>query len=627
MKNALIALVIFATGLFAGVTIDLSAIELGYHWILVAAIALVLMIIGGALVATITILVLRGFASARSATKITPKELAKEVNEVAWHLITRPQRISRRKIASLISITTSLATNFFALRLALTIATTAFVAVGGILGTVLLWRQITLLSAQNEKLERQTEIFDAEFSARRFSEILELNRLSSSIRTDMQNKQLVSDDLLVPSSPLHSKDCFPRAQKTETIDADTFIESSQELQLLRVAINNSLASTDRSSQRGQAHVGNVLATLMQTQIPIVLLKGASFEKANLEAFSFSQRRIEALKARHANLSQALVTDACIVQADLQNAQAQRTNFRGTTFFDVKFTGAELTGSNFRGGIFSTTMPSLSYGSKLSGVVLAATMGQVAVGGYRMVVPSADWQVGLDAYTDAFKPFDELQSKLLSNGSILDGWFSLLATPRDSHCAEAVKSFVVSTHDEAALLGQCTGAQLGVEIIRLYSRPSDGGSWARNNDFSGAVLHGAIFDEALLQSANFEGSQLQGASFRDAAVAGALSFKNADLSNADLRFGWTEGWGWMSKIDFTGTIMDGAIVDGVDFGHNSTLKKSALSKSCVCGDRLPKLNGEVIRAPTCSEPRDLLGLRCLDQHLPWRRPRKSVSPLY
>lgn len=132
-------------------------------------------------------------------------------------------------------------------------------------------------------------------------------------------------------------------------------------------------------------------------------------------------------------------------------------------------------------------------------------------------------------------------------------------------------YTLTTHDHEDLQGQD------------LENTSFAGAHARDADFSGSNLHGAILTKGVFQGARFVAANL-GNVLMDAA-----DFRNTDLRNADLR-----------EAIATGVRWDGARIKGADFS-DALLDPSAARQLCATAEGVNPETGASTRdslAPYC-----------------------------
>ena len=126
-------------------------------------------------------------------------------------------------------------------------------------------------------------------------------------------------------------------------------------------------------------------------------------------------------------------------------------------------------------------------------------------------------------------------------------------------------YTLTTHDREDFQGQD------------LENTSFAGAHARDADFSGSNLHGAILTKGVFQGARFVAANL-GNVLMDAA-----DFRNTDLRNADLR-----------EAIATGVRWDGARIKGADFS-DALLDASAARQLCATAEGINPRTGASTRA--------------------------------
>lgn len=102
-------------------------------------------------------------------------------------------------------------------------------------------------------------------------------------------------------------------------------------------------------------------------------------------------------------------------------------------------------------------------------------------------------------------------------------------------------------------------------------------------FKKTNLFGSSFNDSFFQGADFSNANLRGAQFRNVEMAGKISFREADLTNAQFNgdinfgdFGLTLKDDYVS-YDFTNAILDGLIVNKNFFELLANLKGTGLQE--------------------------------------------------
>ena len=132
-------------------------------------------------------------------------------------------------------------------------------------------------------------------------------------------------------------------------------------------------------------------------------------------------------------------------------------------------------------------------------------------------------------------------------------------------------YTLTTHDREDFQGQD------------LENTSFAGAHARDADFSGSNLHGAILTKGVFQGARFVAADLRNV------LMDAADFRNTDLRNADFR-----------EAIATGVRWEGARIKGADFS-DALLDLSAARQLCAVAEGVNPATGASTRsslAPYC-----------------------------
>ena len=132
-------------------------------------------------------------------------------------------------------------------------------------------------------------------------------------------------------------------------------------------------------------------------------------------------------------------------------------------------------------------------------------------------------------------------------------------------------YTLTTHDRGDFQGQD------------LENTSFAGAHARDADFSGSNLHGAILSKGVFQGARFVAANLSNV------LMDAADFRNADLRNADFR-----------EAIATGVRWEGVRIKGADFS-DALLDTSAARQLCATAEGIHPRTGVSTRdslAPYC-----------------------------
>lgn len=132
-------------------------------------------------------------------------------------------------------------------------------------------------------------------------------------------------------------------------------------------------------------------------------------------------------------------------------------------------------------------------------------------------------------------------------------------------------YTLTTHDRESFQG------------RDLENTSFAGAHARDADFSGSNLHGAILTKGVFQGASFVAANLSNV------LMDAADFRDADLRDADLREAIAPGVRWQ-----------GARISGADFS-DALLEVGAARQLCAMAEGINSRTGASTRdslAPYC-----------------------------
>lgn len=243
---------------------------------------------------------------------------------------------------------------------------TVFVAIGGLMGTILLYNQNQLLQSQNEKIESQNKKIDNQIQLDEASRRSSLNFLMANVldKIDQELKQQIdTNNLRQLSDPLIGR----IASLTQSFRPYKFLENgkltSRELSpekgsFLVALVNSELDSLTlqkiffKSSFRDSYLEGaNLLGThLVGIDLVSADLDRVDFTGANLSEANFTEADLRIANLRGANLIDATFTGADLTKVDFFEANLTRANLSFTNFDRVDLEGARLGGANLRGAI-------------------------------------------------------------------------------------------------------------------------------------------------------------------------------------------------------------------------------------------------------------------------------------
>ncbi len=304
------------------------------------------------------------------------------------------------------------------------------IALGGLAGTALVFRQTVLLGEQNKKLQEQISLLKQQ------NDKLDLQTITSEVsqRRSMLTAELFSLLQLISSNGAKPFDDGTAARVVSFTQAATPYFS------LEIEENSSgqrellLAKRPRSIERGQ-----LLSALVSTgaSVPTTALfasadlRGVNFQKRDLRSISlpgadlksgslvganFTEANLERANLKDANAVKTSFTSAKLRGADLRSANLQEANFNNATLRDANFYQAFLFGATLeRATIDGATFKSANLaGAKLNAVNNSSRSGGTFVigGGDDFGPPSAKPSLNMrdsilvDAdFTDAVFPDD------------------------------------------------------------------------------------------------------------------------------------------------------------------------------------------------------------------------------
>lgn len=232
------------------------------------------------------------------------------------------------------------------------IATTTIallIALGGLAGTALLFRQTLLLDDQNKKLEKQTNLLETQNktielqnesmifqvvtseSQRRSNLLIELYAIMASIGELADRSAIIR----VPR-PLEGRIVAfsESAQAYLTVEVDTYIDPQQNNDETKIKIKPSPRAF--SPERRQLVIG-LIASGIDT----------SHMKLNLSSTNLQESYIDHCIIRSSNISDSLfyrtsATNCDFTSSDLTNSSIRETSFDSSNFSYVDFNGSEFT---------------------------------------------------------------------------------------------------------------------------------------------------------------------------------------------------------------------------------------------------------------------------------------------
>lgn len=291
-----------------------------------------------------------------------------------------------------------------------------FVSLGGITGTILLMNQNELLQAQNEKIEKQTELATLQMSleeaSRRSTLIVLMSNILDKVDNEIEaqkkalgagnledNKYSLSQSLIGQIAALsHSFKPY------RFLDADTLIGkplSPERGQLLftltRLPLDSSIfneiyeSSNFNKADLGGANLSGAYlcgASLMEANLSFANLGGANLGRANLNradlyranlneavlyGTDFSYAILDGIELREVNLNGAILRGVEFRWVDLENVDLSNSNLSGADLSGLNLTETILRKADLSGADLSS--------ANLSGVDLSyAKFGAIDISG-------------------------------------------------------------------------------------------------------------------------------------------------------------------------------------------------------------------------------------------------------
>ena len=204
---------------------------------------------------------------------------------------------------------------------------TVFIAIGGLLGTILLYNQNQLLTSQNQLLNNQNEKIDNQILLDEASRRSSLNFLMANV-LDKVDEELKEAENAGKSRELSSQ------------LIGRIISLSQSFQPYRYLDNGKMLRMPYSPERGHLLLALVNSNLDEATLDTII-RTANFKRSFLKGANLNGARLVGIDLEKSNL-----TGARLMRADLSDALLIGTNFRSANLGMTDFTGAEILGGDF-----------------------------------------------------------------------------------------------------------------------------------------------------------------------------------------------------------------------------------------------------------------------------------------
>jgi len=241
-----------------------------------------------------------------------------------------------------------------------------FVALGGLLGTILLYNQNKLLTQQNELMRQQSKRLDQQTYLQEAERRSSLNFLMGNM-LDALDEELRSD----VGQP-GVRDISPQL-------IGRIISLSNSLRPYRYLDGDSLVARELSPERGQLLLSIIHSEIDRGSLRRVY-RSADFSFADLRDAVLSGEYLAGINLSSANLNGATLDEINLSNANLSNAEMngvimpraalRGSRFRQTLMHDANLSFADLSGANFSGA--DLTRSKLN-GANLSGAHFSKTL--------------------------------------------------------------------------------------------------------------------------------------------------------------------------------------------------------------------------------------------------------------
>jgi len=220
---------------------------------------------------------------------------------------------------------------------ALRIITTIFIAIGGLLGSILLYNQNQLIVKQNDRIDIQNSLLEAD---RRSSLVFLMSNILDKVDSEIKSQRDTMQNEVTESSEIKYSLSKPLMSR--------IIALSRALRPYRIMDGDTLSTELISPERGQLFIALMENGLdSRTQYEIV-------NKGNFSYADIGRTRIYNASFPNANLSHVNLNSTSfmwggdLLGVNFSGAKLLFVNFSGADIGNVDFSGADLTKANFGG---------------------------------------------------------------------------------------------------------------------------------------------------------------------------------------------------------------------------------------------------------------------------------------
>lgn len=222
---------------------------------------------------------------------------------------------------------------------ALKIFVSFILGLGGIVTTILILNQNKLFEIQNERIEQQSQLYEAE---RRSAQISILGDVLTDISKELNSIYNLKDTLSQPlvgriTSLTYAMKPYRYYKKNSLIDKElsperaqlflSLLESGMNIkQFRKVVINNSIFKYSDFQDRN--------------------LENRDFSNMDLSNSNFIDGNLRKSILFNSNLSHCTLKNTCLVSANLQGAQIENTDFTEASLFFADMRDTFINGANF-----------------------------------------------------------------------------------------------------------------------------------------------------------------------------------------------------------------------------------------------------------------------------------------